>query len=230
MERAMDDGVQVLADALGYTFRQPQLLIDALSHPSSDSLRAKASAYERLEFLGDRVVGLVVAEMLYRRFPDETEGHLARRQAALVRRESLARVARALGIDRALILSKGEDEGGGRTNPAVIADACEAVLGAVFLDGGLDPAATIIRTQWGPMIAEAGAPPRDAKTALQEWAQARGLPLPCYAVLAQHGRAHDPMFHVSVSVEGEQPAEGHGPSKRAAEQAAATALLERLPP
>lgn len=224
----MDDRLRVLADALGYAFRQPKLLIDALTHPSADSSRGQASHYERLEFLGDRVVGLVVADMLYSRFPDETEGHLARRQAALVRRESLARVARTLGIDRALTLSKGEDEGGGRSNPAVIADACEAVLGAVFLDGGLEPAAAIIRAHWEPLIAEAGAPPRDAKTALQEWAQARGLPLPVYAVLAQHGRAHDPMFHISVSVEGEKPAEGRGTSKRAAEQAAATALLERL--
>lgn len=224
----MDDRLRVLADALGYAFRQPKLLTDALTHPSADLSRGQASSYERLEFLGDRVVGLVVADMLYNQFPDETEGHLARRQAALVRRELLARVARTLGIDRALTLSKGEDEGGGRSNPTVIADACEAVLGAVFLDGGLEPAAAIIRTHWEPLIAEAGAPPRDAKTALQEWAQGRGLPLPVYAVLAQHGRAHDPMFHISVSVEGEKAAEGRGTSKRAAEQAAATALLERL--
>lgn len=228
MRGAKDDAVQDLGNALEYRFREPQLLIDALTHPSVDAARGRASAFERLEFLGDRVLGLVVAEMIFKRFPNEAEGHLARRQAALVRRESLARVALVVGLDKAVILSKSEDEGTGRSNPALLADACEAVLGAVYADGGLDAAAAIIRKHWDPLVAEAIAPPRDAKTALQEWAQGRGLPLPAYTVLEQAGLAHEPMFHISVTVEGEKPAEGKGTSKRAAEQAAATSLLDRL--
>lgn len=228
MRGAKDDAVQDLGKALDYRFQEPQLLIDALTHPSVDSARGQASAFERLEFLGDRVLGLVVADMIYRRFPKEAEGHLARRQAALVKRESLARVARDLGIDKAVILSKSEDEGSGRSNPGLLADACEAVLGAVYADGGLDAAAAIIRKHWDPLVAEAIAPPRDAKTALQEWAQGRGLPLPAYSVLEQAGLAHEPMFHVSVVVEGEKPGDGRGTSKRAAEQAAAASLLDRL--
>ncbi len=228
MRGAKDDAVQDLGKALDYRFREPQLLTDALTHPSVDAARGQASAFERLEFLGDRVLGLIVADMLFKRFPNETEGHLARRQAALVRREALARVARDLGIDKAVILSKSEDEGSGRSNPGLLADACEAVLGAVFADGGLEAAAGIIRKHWEPLVAEAIAPPRDAKTALQEWAQGRGLPLPVYSVLEQAGLAHEPMFHVSVAVAGEKPADGKGTSKRAAEQAAAAVLLDRL--
>jgi ribonuclease-3 len=225
MREAKDETVRNLIDALDYGFRAPDLLMDALTHPSANGARGRA--FERLEFLGDRVLGLVVADMLLRRFPEEAEGHLARRQAQLVRRETLARVARTLGIDRAVILSKGEDEGAGRGNPALLADACEAVLGAVFADGGLDAAARIIRARWEPLVAEAAAPPRDAKTALQEWAQGRGLPLPAYAVLEQAGSAHEPNFHVSVAVQGKS-GEGRGTSKRVAEQAAAAALLEQL--
>jgi ribonuclease III len=225
MREAKDDPVRTLSNALDYRFRDSRLLTDALTHPSADAARGRA--FERFEFLGDRVLGLVVADMLLKRFPDEAEGHLARRQAQLVRRETLARVARTLGIDRAVILSKGEDEGAGRDNPALLADACEAILGAVFADGGLEAAAPIIRAHWEPLIAEATAPPRDAKTALQEWAQGRGLPLPAYAVIDQAGAAHEPTFHVSVSVEGKL-GEGRGTSKRAAEQAAAAALLEQL--
>ncbi|HEY1720865.1 MAG TPA: ribonuclease III [Magnetospirillaceae bacterium] len=228
MRGAKDDAVQDLGKALEYRFNEPQLLIGALTHPSVDSGRGQVSAFERLEFLGDRVLGLVVADMIFKRFPNEAEGHLARRQAALVRRESLARVARTLGIDKAVILSKSEDEGTGRSNPALLADACEAVLGAVYADGGLEPAAIIIRKHWEPLVAEAIAPPRDAKTALQEWAQGRGLPLPVYTVIDQAGLAHEPMFHVSVIVEGEKPANGKGTSKRAAEQAAAASLLDQL--
>lgn len=227
MREVKDETVRNLIDALDYAFRTPDLLMDALTHPSADGARGRA--FERLEFLGDRVLGLVVADMLLRHFPEEAEGHLARRQAQLVRRDTLARVARTLGIDRAVILSKGEDEGAGRDNPALLADACEAVLGAVFADGGLDAAARIIRARWAPLVAEAAAPPRDAKTALQEWAQGRGLPLPVYAVLEQAGSAHEPTFHVSVAVQGKS-GEGRGTSKRVAEQAAAAALLEQLTP
>ena len=224
----MDERLEDLGRALDYRFSRPMLLLDAVTHPSASSERGRISAFERLEFVGDRVLGLVVADMLYRRFPEEAEGDLARRQSALVNRDSLARVAMTLGIDRAMVLSK--EEGDGRVNPGMLADACEAVLGAVFGDGGFEAAAKIVRAQWEPLIAEAAAPPRDAKTALQEWAQGHGKPLPVYAIVSRDGPDHDPMFLISVTVAGEAPAEGRGASKRAAEQAAAAALLGRVTP
>jgi ribonuclease-3 len=166
--------------------------------------------------------------MLFDRFPAENEGALARRHAALVRREALARVGVILGLDAALVMSKGEEDSGGRRNPAMLADACEAVLGAVFCDGGLEPAAVIIRRHWEPLMAEAATPPKDAKTALQEWAQGRGKPLPVYEILGMEGLQHDPSFLVAVSVEGQPAVTGRGASKRVAEQMAAAALLEKV--
>ncbi|HLB80092.1 MAG TPA: ribonuclease III domain-containing protein, partial [Dongiaceae bacterium] len=146
-----------LADALGYRFERPALLAQALTHPSVAPARgrrpgAAAPGYERLEFLGDRVLGLVVAELLYRAFPGESEGALAQRLAALVRRDSLARVAGAVGLAPHLALSRGEAEGGGRDNPSLLADACEAVIGALYLDGGLAPAARFIGRYWRPLM------------------------------------------------------------------------------
>lgn len=222
--------MDAVVGVLGYRFSDPQLLIDALTHPSACAGRrsGRKTEYERLEFLGDRVLGLVVAELLFQRFPDENEGALARRHAALVRREALARVALTLGLQQALVMSRGEEDGGGRHNRTMLADACEAVLGAVFADGGLAPAAVIIRRCWEPLMMESVTPPKDAKTALQEWAQGKGKPLPNYRILGIEGPSHDPMFAVEVSVLGLAPVTAHGPSKRAAEQAAATALLENL--
>ncbi len=228
-----------LIRALDYRFKQPELLDEALTHPSASLGRGprgpvatgsgrRRTVYERLEFLGDRVLGLVVAEMLFHRFPDENEGALARRHAALVRREALARVALILGLDKLLLLSKGEEEAGGRNNPTMLSDACEALLGAVYADGGLDPAARIIRGHWATLMAESATPPKDAKTALQEWAQGRGKPLPLYETRGIEGPPHDPSFLVAVTVEGFLSVTGCGTSKRAAEQAAATAMLEQL--
>jgi ribonuclease-3 len=224
----MDERLRALSLALGHVFREPRLLTEALTHPSAAPTRRRAMAFQRLEFLGDRVLGMAIAAMLFRRFPDEDEGDLARRQTALVRREALARVALTVGLDRALILAKGEEEGGGRANSAMLADACEAVLGAICADAGFDAAAAIVRAHWGPLLAEAAAPPLDAKTALQEWAQARGRPLPSYTVVSREGVAHEPRFLVAVTVAGEAPTTGSGASKRAAEQAAAAILLARV--
>ena len=218
-----------LQDLLGHRFQRPELLTEALTHPSTAvKTRRRTGTYERLEFLGDRVLGLVIADMLLRTFPDEPEGALARRHTGLVRREALARVAMSLGLGAHLALSKSEEEGGGRENPANLADACEAVIGAMYTDGGLEPAAAFVRKHWTPLMAEAAAPPKDSKTALQEWAQGQGKPLPVYQQLGMDGPAHDPMFLVGVAVEGEPPAQGRGKTKRAAEQAAATALLTKV--
>jgi ribonuclease-3 len=231
----MDPRLEEVCGALDYRFRRPALLEEALTHSSAVPARGRGGAagrskvaYERLEFLGDRVLGLSVAEMLFHRFSEENEGALARRHAALVRREALARVAVVLGLDRALVMSKGEEEGGGRHNPTILADACEAILGAVFADGGLDAARRIVLEHWEPMMEESVTPPKDAKTGLQEWAQGRGKPLPVYKTLGMEGPQHDPSFLVSVCVEGFAPVTGQGASKRTAEQVAAQAMLEKV--
>lgn len=213
-----------LADTLGYAFKRPELLDQALTHPSA----AANAAYERMEFLGDRVLGVVIAEMVYRSFPAEPEGSLARRYTALVRREALARVAEEIGLGQHLRISRGEAGQGGRGNRNLLADACEAVIAALFLDGGFETARGFIERRWQPLLAEQAEPPQDAKTALQEWAQGQGLPLPSYRLITSEGPAHDPVFDMEVSVPGHGAAQGRGRSRRAAESDAAALLLRRL--
>ena len=216
-------------NALGHVFNDPQLLAQALTHPSLQMRPGgERMDYERLEFLGDRVLGLVIAELLYRRFGTEPEGALAKRLAVLVRRESLARVAGEIGLDRSVQLARSEEDAGGRANPATLADACEAVIGALYLDGGLEVARAFIERWWTPLMLGSSMPPQDAKTGLQEWAQAHGLMLPIYRMQSVEGPAHDPVFAIEVSLAGHAPAVGHGRSKRAAEQAAASEMLNRL--
>ncbi len=227
-----EDGA-ALTEALGHRFAQPDLLRRALTHPSAIGAAARQrergqDGYERLEFLGDRVLGLVIADLLFRRFTDENEGALAKRFAMLVRRESLARVAQAVDLGRHLLLSRGEMEAGGRESRTLLADACEAVIGALYLDGGLEAAADFVRRYWEPLMAEDLRPPQDAKTALQEWAQGAGLPLPVYRTVRTEGPPHEPLFAVEVQVQGQAPATGTGRSKRAAEQIAAETLLTQL--
>jgi len=224
-------GRERLESALGHRFTASSLLDQALTHRSAFTARGPVpEGYERLEFLGDRVLGLVVAELLLERYPREQEGELTRRHTALVRRDALVRVARLIGLGEHLRLSKGEAEAGGRDNPGVLADALEAVLAALYLDGGLVAARRFIERYWDPLMAEDREPPRDAKTALQEWAQGAGLPLPVYDTVAIEGPSHEPSFTIAVTVEGGAPAIAKGRSKRAAEQLAAEALLARLAP
>ncbi|MDX9860939.1 MAG: ribonuclease III [Rhodospirillales bacterium] len=214
-----------LGKILGHRFSRPELLREALSHSSA---AGPPVSYQRLEFLGDRVLGLVVARLLFDRFSGESEGHLARRHAELVRKESLARVAVGLGLGRHIRLSRGEEEAGGRDNPAILADVCEAVIAAIFLDGGFEAAADFVGRHWAALMEEDVTPPKDAKTALQEWAQGRGLDLPLYREIDRRGPPHAPLFEVEVSIEGHPPEVASGPSKRMAEQAAAGALMDRL--
>jgi len=257
-KREKEIDLQALMAALGFAFKDVDLLKTALTHPSAVSTsraarkrpakspttkspttkspttkslapKGESSAdNQRLEFLGDRVLGIAVAEMLFRAFPEEDEGALARRLAALVRQDSLDAVAREIGLGRYLVISKGEEEGGGRDNPAMLADACEALIGAIYLDGGLEVARTFVETHWRPKMDAEAKPPQDAKTALQEWAQAAGLALPLYTVVKSEGPPHDPVFEVAVTVAGQQPESARGRSKRAAEQAAARRLLDRV--
>ncbi len=218
-----------LSQRLGYRFADPQLLRQALTHSSAAGhQRAELVSYERLEFLGDRVVGLIVADMLLERFPDEPEGALARRHAFLVSREALADVARALSLGEFLHVSKGEADGGGRDNPTMLADVCEAVIGAMYQDSGLEAAREFVVDNWEPLVQQDRKPPQDSKTALQEWAQGRGLALPNYRVVERSGPPHDPQFTVEAIVDGYEGARGQGRSKRLAEQDAATQLLQRL--
>lgn len=231
--------LEELAAALGHRFADMQKLADAMTHPSLMGLerttrgtgrpeQGPGLAYERLEFLGDRVLGLVIAEWLLERFPNEREGALAKRHVSLVRREALGRVAEAIGLGRYLRLSPAEAQGGGRNNRTILADACEAAIGALYLDGGMDKARAFIRKSWAGQIDRADPPPLDSKTALQEWAQGKGKPLPTYELIEQSGPAHEPMFRIAVRLKGEEPVIGIGPSKRVAERQAASALLRKL--
>ncbi|WP_374656071.1 ribonuclease III [Dongia sp.] len=233
-----------LTSVLGHAFARPELLETAITHPSAtgrnrtkrvrrtakSAADARVADNQRLEFLGDRVLGLIVAEMLFAAFPEEDEGALAKRLAALVRQDGLAQVAQSIALGRFLVLSKGEEESGGRENPATLADACEAIIGALYLDGGVEAARRFVEGYWRPMMTADLAPPQDAKTALQEWAQAAGLNLPRYRVVRSEGPPHDPVFEVEAAVEGYPARSGTGRSKRAAEQAAATQLLALVRP
>jgi ribonuclease III len=224
-----DPDLDPLFEILGHRFADPELLAEALTHPSAHARRTgPRQSYERLEFLGDRVLGLVVAELLWRRFPGEAEGELTRRHTGLVRRESLVGVARTLDLGAFVILSPGEAQAGARDNSSVLADACEAVIAALYLDGGLEVARGFVHRYWEPLLQAAEAPPRDAKTALQEWAQGRGRGLPVYETVSVAGPAHKRVFTVSARVEGSEPATASGSSKRAAETAAAAELIARL--
>ena len=229
-----DPTLQALSAALGHPFDTPSLLADAVTHPSVGGTergrhdRSAGLAYERLEFLGDRVLGLVIAAWLLERFPDEREGDLAKRHAGLVRRESLCRVANAIDLGVFLRLSPGEAASGGRHNQTILSDACEAVIGALYLDGGLPAADQFIRSNWEPLIHQSTAPPKDSKTTLQELVQGRGMPLPSYRLVNQTGPAHEPVFEVSVHVPGQAPTSGVGRNRRGAEMAAAAAMLQQL--
>lgn len=211
-----------LEPALGYRFRDQKILREALTHRGANA----GSANERLEFLGDRVLGLVIAETLLKEFPREEEGALATRLAVLVSAPVCGRIGQALCLADHMKMAPGQRADDAHTT--VLADACEAVIGALYLDGGLEAARAFIAAKWAEHIHADLAPPKDAKTALQEWAQARGLPLPVYRVVQETGPAHAPSFVMAVSVEGHAEKIGAGRTKRLATQEAATALLAAL--
>lgn len=214
-----------LEEILSHEFRNKDLLQMALTHRSLDGVTSN----QRLEFLGDRVIGLVVAHMLFETFPAEQEGELARRHAGLVSKDALAEVARAIGLGEHLRMSESEDIAGGRENISHLEDACEALIGALYLDGGIQAAETFIEKHWKPLLLSVKEPPKDSKTALQEWAQARGMPLPEYIEVRRSGPDHAPEFEIEVRL-GEKSATGAAGAKRAAEQLAAANLLSRLRP
>jgi ribonuclease-3 len=219
--------VKGLETALGYRFKSRKLLDRALTHASRRSEEAEGEDNERLEFLGDRVLGLVVAELLLELDPKATEGALARRFNLLVRREACARVGRSLGVGPLLLLSAAEDDSGGRSKDTILADATEAMLAAIFLEAGYPVVRHVVRHLWAPLLEGMPETVADAKSMLQEWAQGQGLPLPRYVAVERTGPDHAPHFTTEVSINGKKPARGTGSSKRSSEQAAASAMLAR---
>lgn len=226
--QASESRLQAFAARLGHRFTRPELLEQALTHRSAaDPRRAQLDSNERLEFLGDRVLALLMAEWLAERFPQEREGDLGKRLGALVARDSLAKVAESLGLGPLLKVPPSEGRAGVRERANVLADAVEALLGAIYLDGGLPPARALVRREWEAMLGAAPRPPLSAKSRLQEHTLGRGQGLPEYRMLSTTGPDHQPVFVVEVTAAG-RGAQGSGESKRAAEQAAADAWLAGL--
>ena len=218
-----------LEEKLGYTFRDPSLLENALTHSScANESKGRLQSNERLEFLGDSILGMVVAEHLYRNHPDLPEGELTRTRAALVCEDSLVEVARDLGLGEYLKLGKGEEAGGGRTRPSIRADAVEAVLAAVYLDGGIGSARKIIQRYILSREIEGLNAQRDYKTALQELVQRESGQVLKYQLTGSEGPDHDKRFFVEVDLNGQPAGAGQGRSKKEAEQMAAKAAMERL--
>jgi ribonuclease III len=213
---------------IGYKFADPALLTTAFTHVSAlKSARRRGDSYQRLEFLGDHVLGLIVSDMLYRAFPKANEGELSKRLADLVRKETCADVAKSLGLLEGIKLGAVGAGAGARLRTSVIGDICEAVIGAVFLDGGYPAATQFVQRNWEERMRTLKRPLRDPKTVLQEWAQGKGLPTPVYREVERTGPHHDPQFRIAVDLPGLAPAEGVGGSKRAAEKVAASAMIAR---
>ncbi len=218
------DPIDEVQDSLDYRFRKIDMLYRALTHSSAGA----GDNYERLEFLGDRVIGLVVADWLLETYPDEKEGALAKRHAALVQGQMLADIARLVRLGDAMQFSEAERAAGGAKNVNILADGLEAVIGALFIDGGYESCERVIKRLWGNAIRIMKEPPQDPKTALQEWAQGRGLPLPSYTLVGREGPDHAPVFEINVAVEGYPSWTAKGTSRRTAEKDAAGMLLAHL--
>ncbi|MEM6618598.1 MAG: ribonuclease III [Pseudomonadota bacterium] len=218
--------LKALEERLGHQFACPEFLVEAVTHASLSS--GTRSDNQRLEFLGDRVLGLVIAEAISDRDPDAAEGTLAPRFNALVRKESCAAVARDIDLGSALKMGRSEQSSGGRRKQAILADAMEAVIAAVYRDAGFEVARDLVMRLWAVRIDAAKDDARDAKTALQEWAQARGMAPPRYIEVGREGPDHAPVFRIEARLADGHRATGEAESKRNAQQAAAVALLKGL--
>lgn len=227
--------LSLLEAKLGHDFKERTLLVRALTHRSALATRSVSESdrtgrdmsYQRLEFMGDRILAFVIAEMLLTHFPDAEEGELARRLTGLVRNETCAEVADECGLPACIILGDGERRAGGRQKAAIIGDVCEAVIAAIYFDGGMDPARRFVDRYWRPRMESWTKPLRDPKTALQEWAHGLRRPTPLYHEISRTGPDHALSFVMEVRVEGTKPSQGSGNSKREAEQKAASAFLVR---
>ena len=212
---------------LQYKFQKDDIIERALTHSSAHAT-SDGLDYERLEFLGDRVVNLVVADLLFKIFPEEKEGSLAKRHTALVRTETLAEMARILKLGDFVILSEAERKAGGAENDNILADIMEAVTAAIYLDGGFQKAEEFFERAMGDRLHKMVEPPRDPKTALQEWSQAKDLGLPVYEVIGQDGPDHAPEFTIRVTLKDYAPQYASSTSKKRAEKEAAKKLLDSL--
>lgn len=214
--------IENLEKILGYTYKHKQLLKQALTHSSVSS--HVSDNYERLEFLGDRVLGLAIASLLYKIFPDEPEGSLSQRHTGLVCKETVAMVARNLHLDEYMIVANEEI----RDNENVLCDVCEAIIGSIFIDADCVEAIKFVNVHWRELIDKNVAPPKDAKTTLQEIAHTKGLGVPVYKMEGREGSEHEPLFYISVALNGMTPEIGEGRNKKLAEQEAAAKMLKRL--
>jgi ribonuclease-3 len=225
---AANAATSAIEERIGHKFADANLLVTAMTHVSAlKPSRKRGESYQRLEFLGDHVLGLIVSDMLYRSFPNADEGEMSKRLADLVRKESCADVAKSLGLTDDIKLGAVGAGAGARLRKSVLGDICEAVIGAVYLDGGYQAASEFVERNWTERMKKPRQPLRDPKTVLQEWAQGKGLPTPVYREVERTGPHHDPQFRVAVDLPGLAPAEGVGGSKRAAEKVAASVMIER---
>ncbi len=227
MPKRRDTALQQFFERLGFAFKDRALVELALTHASARPSPKPNEDNERLEFLGDRVLGLAIAELLTQTFPESSEGELARRYNQLVRAETCAEIAKEWELGQLILMSGGEAESGGRGKKTILANACEAVLGAIFIEGGYQAARDVVCRFWATELASLDLALPDAKSILQEWAQGRRLSLPRYVEIAREGPDHKPRFTSEVQIDGVAPERGHGANKRAAEQAAALAMLLR---
>ena len=210
---------------IGYSFQNVALLEEALTHTSIGSGNKDVN-YERLEFLGDRILGFIVADLLFQTFPNENEGQLARRLSSMVRKETLVRVAEQINLGELLRLSKSEKMSGGHQKPSLLADCTESLIAAIYIDGGMGPAKDFIIKFWTPMLHETHSSEKDAKSILQEWVQAKNGKLPLYEVIETTGKDHNPLFKIKLTIKGLKPVEAIGKSKKEAEHNAAVKMLE----
>ena len=214
-----------LEEKIQFEFKDKGILERALTHPSMGKNRPN---YERLEFLGDSVLGLIISAELFNRYPNEAEGELTKRLAGLICGETLVKVSQSLGLAEYITMSESESSSGGRENKTNLENVMEAIIGAIYLDQGFEASKIFVLREWEYLIDKMVEPPKDAKSALQEWAQGHGLPLPEYVVTKQDGPSHAPDFEISVTVQGFPTEIGVGNSKREAEQKAATKLYAAL--
>lgn len=224
LPRIAPEGIAEISERIGYRFSDTALLVQALTHGSTAKHKG---TYQRLEFLGDRILGLVIAEYLFRTHPGYSEGDLTARHSALVRGEACAAAGDTIGLSGMVITGMGDRALGAKLSRTILGDVMEALVAAVYLDGGLEAARAFVLRAWSGLLDPTAAAVKDPKTFLQEWALARALPIPAYRIVSREGPEHEPVFAVAVDVKGMAPAEGTARSKRAAEMAAAEAFLKR---
>ena len=212
---------------IDHKFKNPAVLISALTHPTAVRGDRPGEDYQRLEFLGDRVLGVAVADMLLEAFPDADEGELSRRFADLVRKETCADIAAALKLGAAMITGGGKQQNAALRTRNVLGDLCESVIAAIYLDGGFEAAQRFVETNWRERMMTRPSSRHNAKTELQEWAQSKGYSPPTYSVVGKSGPDHEPSFVIEAKVDGLDPEIGEGASRRKAEQAAAARVLVR---